>query len=317
MSKKISRNTNISVLIATCNRPLQLKNCLNSLAKNTYSHFEVIIADQSQDDLSSQIISTCKLKNVTYIKMRQRNKAKALNEMIRRANFEIVTVTDDDCFVDRYWLQKILESYKKHPDIAGVFGNTYPYKPEKNLDKICPAIFQAKEVSIHEDPATAHFQKIGLGNNMSFRKSVILQVGLFKEWLGPGNFNQAGGEESELIFRILSANFKLMTNPEIVVYHDRWLTNANERFLQTRYTSGLMAFHTYYLFSHYAPYSRSLIKLLIIQIFTKTYKRIYLFFRNIFKELIFFLLEIFALIQGVGIGITMALSSKFFNHDKR
>ncbi len=193
-----------------------------------------------------------------------------------------------------------------------MFGNTYPYQLEKHSEEICPATFMKEKTLIHTDPAEIHYIHMGLGNNMSLRKLVVEKVGYFKEWLGVGSIAE-GGEESELIFRILLSNYTLMTDPKIVVYHNRWLTLKQENFLQARYTSGIMAFPSYYLFGNQKKYAYQFMKFRVTDQFIPMLKKIKYLTMELIQESFFLFLEIFHLLKGIGIGLFMAFRDLFFD----
>ncbi len=87
----------ISVLIATKNRPTQLSQCLRSLLLNTYKNFEILVLDQSTTGKTEKYVRALKNKNITYLKLNNPGKSKALNWGISMAKGKILAFTDDDC----------------------------------------------------------------------------------------------------------------------------------------------------------------------------------------------------------------------------
>lgn len=263
---------------------------------------EILIADQSNNTESERVIKSYKHQPIRYIKIANKGKSYALNQAIRRANKHILAFTDDDCIVSKRWLTELYTSYQLHPKIVGVFGNVFPYKPNHHLHMTCPATFHAKKMKIHRMVGLPHYHRIGLGNNMSFRKDVFRAIGYFKPWLGPGNRFQGGGEESDIIFRVLSSGYLLETNPRMIVYHNRWLTPYTEHRLQARYTCGLIAFESYYLFGSHHRIARRYIKM-------RVQERILYYSRIMHKRnqhltsCVFIPVEIAAFIIGMSIGI--------------
>lgn len=238
----------ISILISTKNRPDKLERCLQSIVASSFQNFEIILIDQSNNKDTKTKVAHLQSKKIRYFKMNKIGKAKALNFAIKKSRNELLAFTDDDCIVTKNWLQEIHNSYRAHTHIAGVFGNTYAYKTTNTGKKICAATFKSDKKSFFSNPSIIHYQVLGQGNNMSLKKSVIVSVGMVKEWLGVGSLAKAG-EESELIFRILKNKKILMTNPNMVVYHNRWLTYYNYQLLENSYTRGLFAFFAYYFFT--------------------------------------------------------------------
>ncbi|MFC1646804.1 glycosyltransferase [Patescibacteria group bacterium] len=250
----ISKKPNISVIIATRNRSEKLKQCIDSITNGTYNNYEIIIVDQSDTPKTHKLVKKYHQKNkFIYIKLKKPGKAKALIVAFNKARGSIVSYTDDDCIAKKNWLWEINKYFQTHKECTGVFGKVLPFKPELHQTKICPATFIGKSEYTTSDRKTIHYLKLGQGNNMSFRKIILsdLRVGPQKTWLGPGNFIMKGGEESEHIYRLLSLGYQLSFSPNIVVYHNKWLTAIEESLLQGGYTCGLMAFYIYYIFDDF------------------------------------------------------------------
>lgn len=299
----------ISILISTRNRPSQLKECLNSIFVNTYKNFEVLIIDQSTNSETKDIVKKFDSKKIIYEKIEEKGKAKALNKMIKTAKNEILAFTDDDCIVDKHWLEEINRSFQEQPQISGVFGNAYPYEPEKHPFEICPALFKTNNESAFHQASIVHYKVLGQGNNMSLRKSVINEVGNFNEWLGTGSISRAG-EEGDLIFKILLNGHTLITNPKIIVFHNRWLTKSKESLQQSYYSRGIMAFSSYYLLSDHNAYARKFIKIRFSDRIITILNQIRILSVQLLKQIFLFFFEIINITAGLFIGLVMAVKKR-------
>lgn len=236
----------ISVVIATKDRPKSLEQCINSLIKGTVSPTEIILVDQSLSNDTEKIVSAIKLHNIIYISTNHSGKANAINLGLSRISNPVVAFTDDDCKVSRTWLANIWFYLKKHKNVAGVFGSTLPFEKKKHTGKICLATFYLDKDVVVNNPYLIHYHELGLGNNMSFRASVIKKVGPFKSWLGPGK-PTVGGEDSEYIYRTLKHGYELAYSPKIVIFHNNWVSYHEEQMHQCLYTRGAVAFSFYYV----------------------------------------------------------------------
>jgi len=194
-------NVNISVLIATKNRPEDLRRCVSSILNNIYEQpFEIIVADQGKTHGAEGVVRSLRTKNIRYRVIRKKGKAHALNACLRIASGRLLSFTDDDCVVSPNWLATIEANFVKYPAVGGIFGSTFPYRPERHPREVCPAtFFLNKEHTIH-NPYSIHYRTLGLGNNMTFRRNVTDHVGAFREWIGPGVSFSAGGEDSDYIY---------------------------------------------------------------------------------------------------------------------
>jgi len=86
---------------------------------------------------------------------------------------------------------------------------------------ICPAVIHSP--TLREDDRTAnHHLVLCGGNNKTFSKDVLRQVGLFNEMLGPGS-RIGTGEDTEFAYRLLFNRCRLIYAPGPVVEHDNWM----------------------------------------------------------------------------------------------
>lgn len=235
----------ITVIIATRNRHSQLNQCLVSLGASTYRNFNVIIACRGTcRNLSRRQYPSLPL--FTIVPVLRGGKSAALNEGIRHAKGDIIAFTDDDCIVNKNWLRSLHKTFKENRQVGGVFGKTTPYQPNKNKGKTCPCTFKKTQKRLITKPCY-HADHIGFGNNMAFRKKVLNQIGGFKNWLGPGSVG-SNAEDAEFALRALIKGYKLLYDPSVIVYHNKWLTNQHMKRQELSYACGELACYGYFLF---------------------------------------------------------------------
>jgi GT2 family glycosyltransferase len=228
----------ITVAITTNGKRTQkLHNCLDSLQNGTRKPDEVFVIQQSEKKL--EMPPWVKTWNVGKM-----NVSSTKNMAIKRCRTKIIVFTDDDCLVDRHWIERISSSFDDSK-ICAVFGKSIPYIKTKNKGSTCPSYMlrNIKEVS---DSFTLHKTHFGIGNNMAFRKEVLTNIGGFFEWLGPRTFASAA-EDIELIFRLFMRHDALLYNPKVITYHDRWLTDKENRIQYRKYYRGILAAYTYHM----------------------------------------------------------------------
>jgi glycosyltransferase involved in cell wall biosynthesis len=128
----------ISVCIPAYNRPDYLKRLLDSIQKQTYRHFEVVISDDSAGSEVEDLIRQHPLMaSIRYF----RNHLPAgtpenWNEAIRLAKGEwIKLMHDDDWFSDNRALQIFAEMVKKHPEARFFFSEYRNVYLENNREE--------------------------------------------------------------------------------------------------------------------------------------------------------------------------------------
>jgi glycosyltransferase involved in cell wall biosynthesis len=227
----------LSILICTRNRSAKLRRAVASALANSFTDFELIVVDQSTDPSTAEVVTGIDDVRLHYIHTDTVGVAISRNIAVRRAQADIVVFTDDDCVCDRGWLAAIVAEFAADPQSVGVYGRVLPYGQRSQgawaclgeaSDLICPAINQSTARLVVDRPVIPHLA-LGGGNNMSFRKKVFAEVGLFNEMLGPGS-RIGTGEDTEFSYRLLVHGCRLVYSPVPVVEHDNWLDRS--RFVQ-------------------------------------------------------------------------------------
>lgn len=266
----------ISVIIATKNRPNDLKKCLRAISNNTFRSYEVIVADQSRDCIKINKSDFLSIPKLIYIRALKGGKTTALNLAISRAQGDLLAFTDDDCIVSNHWLSAMHYAAIKYSTHSAFFGKTKPYQSEKHKGFICPSIFTSSIRKSVSKPCP-HFLSIGFGNNMAIRTDAIQLMNGFRPWLGPGSIG-SNAEDADIALRLLVNNHKILYEPTMTVFHNRWLT-TNQMFSQTRsYTCGETACYGYFFFQGYA-FAFPVLKSSIVTILHQLYSG-----KNVFHE---------------------------------
>jgi glycosyltransferase involved in cell wall biosynthesis len=220
--------------------------CLDSILKSDFKNFEIIVVDQSDSPLDLSELPNNK--NIKYIADKNRGAGIAKNLAIKNAHGSILAFTDDDCIVTKNWLTNINEVFSNNSDISGVFGKVSPYKSFSHENETCPSIVTKSGVNIVNKPCL-HWKHLGFGNNMAFRKRDLTKVG-FKNWLGPGSIGK-NADDAGTMLSMLIKHYKLMYNPKIKVWHNRWLNKTEFEKQKLSYEFGELACYGYFFFQGY------------------------------------------------------------------
>jgi len=233
----------LSVIITTINRNTKLRDCINSILQNTWKDFEIILIDQNK----SRVFTSHNDPRFKHIHTGLIGKSNALNLGITKSTGDILVFTDDDCVTSKHWLETIAVSFIKNTQIDAMFGRSLPFNKRSHKGMVCPCTFTKTKSEIITKPRF-HYTYIVFGNNMAFRKSTIYQIGLFKTWLGPGSIG-AAAEDAELSIRYLIQKHLILYTPKALVYHNRWLNEAELKTQNLSYACGEMACYGYYALS--------------------------------------------------------------------
>jgi glycosyltransferase involved in cell wall biosynthesis len=181
-------NALVSVVIPTLNRYDYLEAILKDFEQQTYTNFEVIVVDQS-DNFQPDFYKPFQL-NIKVIRQEEKALWLARNTAIKEARGTIIALSEDDVRIEPDWLELHLRCLQqcKAKVSAGLF-----YKKETELTKITPYFRIA--------------QQFATGNAVLY-KEVFKKVGLFdrqfeKQRMGDGEFGM----------RLYLAGVKCIENP--------------------------------------------------------------------------------------------------------
>ncbi|MDD5005788.1 MAG: glycosyltransferase family 2 protein [Candidatus Omnitrophica bacterium] len=133
----------ISIVIPTYNRRDNLARLLESLKKQTYKNFEVVIVDACSTDGTDMLPDEFKDSlAIKYIVQKGKGFTDAVNTGIQVSSGEIFLRADDDITVTPDWLNAVNATFESSPKIGGVTGPVIT--PEEYLKNRDVFIFHEK-----------------------------------------------------------------------------------------------------------------------------------------------------------------------------
>lgn len=103
-----------------------LTRCLDSILDQTFTDYEVVITDNSDDDKLKKVFDTYAIKRV-YYRNPKKGMAPNTNEAMKRANGRLVKILYmDDYFAHKNALKDILEAFTGYWLITAVDNNLHP-----------------------------------------------------------------------------------------------------------------------------------------------------------------------------------------------
>lgn len=198
----------LSIVIATKDRPQRLEKCLAAISKQRIMPCGIIIVDGSAKPFTSSILNIIKKRGTKIIyRNRKSSMVEARNIGVRNASGGVVLFLDDDAFIEKDYIEQLLEFYKTHPEAGGAEGCITNEKGSKLLQRISnfPA-FPGK----HDIMRVWRLH----GCNMSFRKEVFSNF-MFNENL-IGYYN----DDDEFCGRV-AKKYKLFFVPSAQLVHDQ------------------------------------------------------------------------------------------------
>jgi len=214
----------ISVLICTFNRCESLKDTLDSLLNQInvdHVEYEVIVVDNhSTDDTKAVIESYLEKVNgrLRYLYEGKRGKPYALNHGISIARGKIIAFTDDDCIVDKDYLNKIWKTFSQYDGNISFLGGKINIewwncsRPDWMSDYFLPILAR---LDYGNTPFIIDGKKEKrniYGANYAFRTELFNKHGLFKP-------ERVYTQDIEIVQRMLKSGEKGLYAPEVKVRH--------------------------------------------------------------------------------------------------
>ncbi|MGZ4987292.1 MAG: glycosyltransferase family 2 protein [Limisphaerales bacterium] len=243
----------ISVVVATYDRPDELRLCLASLSQQQTRHgVEIVVVDNHpQSGLTPPVVAD--FPDVKFITERRGGLSFARNAGFRASRGDVLVATDDDVTMPPDWLEKLATPFAQS-DVMMVTGAVFPFELEtdsqiqfetygglgrgferRRFDRDWFDAYGRRAVPTWEIGATA---------NAAVRASALRhpQIGYLDEALGAGTPTGCA-EDTYLFYRVLKAGYAIHYEPSAFVWH-RHRRDAKALWKQIyAYSKGHAAYH--------------------------------------------------------------------------
>lgn len=218
-NKERKSNMDFSIVIPTWNRSELVEALLKSLYDERERYMsgrtEVLIIDSSAGNEKDSIISSCKKYDAIYVEGDDSVRKKR-NKGIRQSKYDYILFIDSDVVVEKGLLDEYVEAYKNpyKVKLGGVLGYTEFVGKRTFWWKMLERTSLVNSFSFARDYP---FHSWTIGNNVSFKKSVLEEIGMFEE-----NFPfKLGGDDLDMTYRVTKAGYMIGSAPNAVTYHSR------------------------------------------------------------------------------------------------
>ena len=199
----------LSLVCATYNRTVELVRLLNSLSEQKYKDFELVIVDQNKKGLLNNLIEKYSTKiDIKHVNTENNGLSRARNIGVKYSCGDVLAFPDDDCWYEYNVLDSVVE-YLSTIKSCGLLSVGL-YNENTELFRR----FYPEKVNINSGNAL----KIACSSTIFIKKSLFIEVCGFNNRLGLGNI-YGSGEETDLLYKVLSLNIEAYYNPEIKIYH--------------------------------------------------------------------------------------------------
>lgn len=196
----------VSIVIPGYNCSKTIQETIQACLEQNYPKelMEIIFVDDGSVDNTRELVNKFP---VRYFYQSNSGPAKARNRGWREAKGEIIFFTDSDCIPEKNWINAIIRNFNSR-DIGGV-GGSYGIKNDRSSLARC----------IHSEILFRHRRMPrevkALGSyNLAIPKRILEEINGFNE-----AYKTSSGEDNDLCYRLLKRGFKLIFEPQAIVYH--------------------------------------------------------------------------------------------------
>ena len=232
----------ISIVVPTYNRSALLQRALLSLFSQRAHglNFEIVVIDNNSSDNTSETVAALESKSPVRLRWKRETRqgnAYARNAGIDQAEAPIIAFLDDDVVADENWVQTIMTTFDRDPEIAFVGGRVLPLwdsEPPSWLTSSHWAPLALLDYGKEERPIAGQTPPGLLTANIGVRREVFDEVGKFSPDLQRVKGGIGSMEDHEFLLRMCRNGKSGIYLPDLITraavepermtkaYHRRW-----------------------------------------------------------------------------------------------
>jgi GT2 family glycosyltransferase len=235
-------STGTSLIVCSRDRPEFVSRVVASILEGHAVPDEILVLDQSADPHPVLASFSTPRTDFRYIHSDTVGLSRSRNLAIAAARHDVIVFTDDDVLVPPEWFGTIVGALQTAGPRSVVTGRVLATDAEVE-GGYAPSLHPAAARSVYagrvyQDPIATF--------NFALPRSAHAEVGGFDVRLGPGTPFPAA-EDNDFGFRLLEAGYRIVFDPESVVYHRAWRDDRSYIPLRHGYGRGQGAFYAKHL----------------------------------------------------------------------
>lgn len=205
----------ISIVIPTRNSQAVLKECLQSIKHLNYpeERLEVLIVDGLSTDDTRKIAEAS---GTTIVMNHKKATTAARNLGFDTAKGELIAYSDDDCIFDKNWLENSLKYFQIDERVAGVTGPIHTPNQQNGFAKAVAFLFSLAVIvakSTHREMQPSVQEVTDFPTCNAIYRTDALNAAM------PLDENLYGGSDLELNYKLRQQGYKLLSTPDVQVWH--------------------------------------------------------------------------------------------------
>jgi GT2 family glycosyltransferase len=236
-------NVTCSIVVCTRDRNEDLRRCLTAARTTASPETELVVVDNAPSGGGAARLATEFA--ARYVLELRRGLNWARTRGAEEATGDVVIYIDDDATPATGWLEALREPFA-NPEVAAVTGLVMPAEletaPQEGFERYCGFArgFRRKEFTSRTiSPLAA--ANVGAGACMAIRRNIVNDLSLFRVEMDCGTATRSGGD-TYAFYRLLSLGYRIVYNPDAVVWHRHRRTEIELRQTLAGYSVGTYAF---------------------------------------------------------------------------
>ncbi|MCG2588330.1 glycosyltransferase [Rhodohalobacter sulfatireducens] len=203
-----------SIIIPVYNRPDEIYELLESLTKQTYTNFEVLIVEDGSEKTSKDVVDEFSNRlNISYYYKDNSGQGFSRNYGFERANGEYYVMFDSDCIIPQHYFETVNAFLSQNP--VDAWGG--PDRAHPSFTQLQKAINFSMTSFFTTGGIRGLKRKMGTFHPRSFNMGISREV---YEKIGGYKITRMG-EDLEFSMRIIKSGFKSALIADAYVYHKR------------------------------------------------------------------------------------------------
>lgn len=216
----------IAAIICTHNRDRYLGAAIDSLLKQDFDDYEIIVVDNASSDRTKEVVEQ-RLDNplLKYVYEPELGLSVARNRGAKETTAPILAYLDDDAEASPQWLKIIAEAYRENPQLAIAGGKVTLILPEgqtslpnwlsEEMSGALGSYDLGEEIVYLDNPNLTP-----RGLNYSLRQTFLSEIGGFDPNLGRVGKNLLSNEELLMTELALEKGWQVAYLPEALAAHN-------------------------------------------------------------------------------------------------
>ena len=209
----------VTVVIPNYNGMKFLKDCLDSLSKQSYTHFETLVVDNASTDESVSFIQE-NYPNVKLMVMKENTGfCGGVNAGIKASKTPYVILLNNDTAVDKHYVRELVREISRSKDIFSVSSKMIQFYNRQKLDDVGDLyniLGWAFQRGV-DHPVTAYKKPTEIFSACAgaaiYRRSVFQKIGYFDK------MHFAYLEDVDIGYRAQIYGYRNLYCPKAIVYH--------------------------------------------------------------------------------------------------